>query len=48
MGFEKDVVGTEISVPGDSIVVGGDIVPERECDEIRSIPPGFIHILQSD
>lgn len=48
MSFEKDIVGTEISVPGNGIVVGGDIVSERECDEIRSIPPGFIHILQSD
>ena len=48
MGLEKDIVGTEISVPGNGIVVGGDIVSEWECDEIWSIAPGFIHIFQSD
>jgi len=32
VSFEKDVVGAEISVPGNSIVIGGDIVPEWEGD----------------
>lgn len=46
VGFKEDVVRAEVGVPGDSIVVGGDVVAEGEGDEIRSVTPRFIDIFQ--
>ena len=44
MSFEEDVVGAEFRVPGDSIVIGGDIVPEGESYEVGSVASWFIDV----